>query len=107
MKDVPRWLLVIYGESLHIVQFPKTMYIWVCPKCKPSPSSSPDDFSEMHNVRVVSYVLFGGKMRNLVQETAFQIALRNCSQEMRKGASLCRSFATKGRQSELEKIIVN
>ena len=61
----------------------------------------------MHNVSIVSYVIFGGKMRTLVWETAFQMALRNCSQETREGASLYRSFATKGRQYEHEKIIVN
>ena len=37
---------------------------------------------KMHNVRVVSFI--GGKMRTIAQETAFQIALRNCSKEVKK-----------------------
>ena len=38
-----------------------------------------------------------GKIRTAAQETALQIALRNCSQEARGGATLYRSFATKDR----------
>ena len=34
----------------------------------------------MHNVRVVSEVLFGDKMRTIIaRDTAFQVTLRNCS----------------------------
>ena len=36
----------------------------------------------MHDVRVVSSVLFGGKLRTAAWDTAFQIALRNCSKEV-------------------------
>ena len=35
-------------------------------------------------------------MRTAAQETAFQIALRNCSEEAPGGARIYRSFATKG-----------
>ena len=35
---------------------------------------------KMYNLRVVSQVLFGGKMRTAAQEAASQIALRDCSQ---------------------------
>ena len=38
-----------------------------------------------------------GKMRAAAQETAFQIALRNGSEEARGGARIYRSFATKSR----------
>ena len=37
---------------------------------------------KMHDVRVVSSVLFGGKLRTAAWDTAFQIALRNCSKEV-------------------------
>jgi len=36
-------------------------------------------------------------MRTAAQETAFQMALRNCSEEAMGGARIYRSFATKGR----------
>ena len=36
---------------------------------------------KLHNVRGENYVLFGGKMSSSVQETAPQIALRDCSKE--------------------------
>ena len=36
----------------------------------------------MHDVRVVSSVLFGGKLRTAAWDTAFQIALINCSKEV-------------------------
>jgi len=36
-------------------------------------------------------------MRTAAQETAFQIALRNCSEEVQGAARVLRSFATKGR----------
>ena len=36
----------------------------------------------MHDVRVASSVLFGGKLRTAAWDTAFQIALRNCSKEV-------------------------
>ena len=39
------------------------------------------DLKNMH-MRVVSQVLFGGKMRTIAQETAFQIALKNCTKEV-------------------------
>ena len=44
--------------------------------------------TKMHNVRVASYVLFGGKRRTAAWETAPQIALRNCSKE-EGGRSVC------------------
>ena len=37
---------------------------------------------KMHDVRVVSSVLFGGKLRTAAWDTAFQISLRNCSKEV-------------------------
>ena len=36
-------------------------------------------------------------MRTAARETAFQITLRNCSKEVKGGARIYRSFATKGR----------
>ena len=36
----------------------------------------------MHSMRIVSYVLFGGKVRTISLETAPQIALRSCSKEV-------------------------
>ena len=36
-------------------------------------------------MRVSNLILFGGKMRNMVWETAFQKTLRNCSKEVRGG----------------------
>lgn len=38
-----------------------------------------------------------GETSPAVWETAFQIALRNCSEEVRGGASICKSFAAEGR----------
>ena len=38
----------------------------------------------------------GAKMRTAAWETAFQIAQRNCSEEVREGARIYRSSATKG-----------
>ena len=37
---------------------------------------------KMHNVRVASSVLFGGKLRTEAWDTEFQIALRNCSKDV-------------------------
>ena len=39
----------------------------------------------------------GAKMRTAAWETAFQIAQRNCSEEVREGARVYRSSATKDR----------
>ena len=39
------------------------------------------NLKKMHNVRVVSQVSFGGKMRTAAWETAPQITLRTCSKE--------------------------
>ena len=41
---------------------------------------------EMHNMRVVSFI--GGKMRTIAQETAFQIALSNCSKALGRKVSI-------------------
>ena len=51
-----------------------------------APSSSP--FSlwteiKAHNVRAVSFVLFGDVLRTIAQETASQMGLRNCSEPVR------------------------
>ena len=36
----------------------------------------------MHNMMVVSSVLFGDLLRTIAQETASQVPLRNCSEEV-------------------------
>ena len=36
----------------------------------------------MNNMKVVSEALLGGKMRTVAWETASQIALRNCTEEV-------------------------
>ena len=46
-------------------------------------------------------------MRIAAQETAFQVALRNCCEEARRGPRLYRRFATKGQVVWSQKIIVN
>ena len=48
------------------------------------------------NVRVVSSFIWG-KIRAVAWETATQIALRDCSKEVKRGARIHRSFVTKGR----------
>ena len=48
-----------------------------------------------------------GEMRTAPQETVFQIALRNCSEEARGEPGYIGVLQQKGRQSERHKIIVN
>ena len=42
---------------------------------------------KMHNVRVVSFFIWG-KMRTIARETAFQTALRNCSEVVGEKVSI-------------------
>lgn len=44
-----------------------------------------------------------GKMSPALQGRALQIALSNCSEELREGASTCKSFAAEGKQSIMSK----
>ena len=43
----------------------------------------------MHNVRAVSFSLFGDLLRTIAQEAASQRALRNCSKRKVGGQFLC------------------
>ena len=47
-------------------------------------------------MRVVSSFIWG-KIRAVAWETATQIALRDCSKEVKRGARIHRSFVTKDR----------
>ena len=51
-------------------------------------------------MRVSNLILFGGKMRNMVWETAFQKTLRNCSKEVRGKVSMYITLG-KGVQSRM------
>ena len=53
----------------------------------------------MDKMQVMSYELSftGGKMRIAAQDTAFQIVLRNCSEEAREEARIYKSFSIKCR----------
>ena len=50
-------------------------------------------FKSLHNLKVKFYL---GQNETAAWETGFQIALRNCHEEVNRGARVYGSFATKG-----------
>ena len=51
-------------------------------------------FKSLHNLKVKFYL---GQNETAAWETGFQIALRNCHEELNRGARVYGNFATKGR----------
>ena len=67
------------------------------------------DIKNIHNLKAESYVLFIGSVWTSSREKASQVSLRDLLRGGKEGSQVIyikRSFATKGRQSECQKVVV-